>query len=125
MFQVRDPTNNYYQIFITYQYVSKFVLPSNQSMALFWSLDIKSLVKIKYFTYLVQFAFQYDVTNVTSYLDAVLRTTKFATNYTLSRLRQPVNKTEWLRHASPAVVNAFYNGLENSIGVYIRLLINS
>ncbi|XP_073976789.1 M13 family metallopeptidase neprilysin 2 isoform X3 [Rhodnius prolixus] len=58
---------------------------------------------------------KYDVTNVTSYLDAVLRTTKFATNYTLSRLRQPVNKTEWLRHASPAVVNAFYNGLENSI----------
>jgi hypothetical protein len=26
-----------------------------------------------------------------------------------------VNKTDWKRHANPAVVNAFYSSLENSI----------
>ncbi|KAK9500250.1 hypothetical protein O3M35_001543 [Rhynocoris fuscipes] len=64
---------------------------------------------------LAEFYQNYDVSNETSYLEAILKTTTFATNYSMSRLRKPVNKTEWLRHASPAVVNAFYNGLENSI----------
>uniref|UniRef100_A0A224X7X4 Putative m13 family peptidase n=1 Tax=Panstrongylus lignarius TaxID=156445 RepID=A0A224X7X4_9HEMI len=64
---------------------------------------------------LAEFYKDYDVSNVKSFLEAILKTTTFATNYTMTRLRQPVNKTEWLRHASPAVVNAFYNGLENSI----------
>lgn len=37
------------------------------------------------------------------------------TDYSFNKLRQPINKTEWLRHARPAIVNAFYSSLENSI----------
>merc|ERR1712179_263737 len=30
-------------------------------------------------------------------------------------LREKINKTDWVRHGNPAVVNAFYSPLENSI----------
>ena len=36
-------------------------------------------------------------------------------NYHWKKLREPVDKTDWKRHANPAVVNAFYSSLENSI----------
>ena len=39
----------------------------------------------------------------------------FGTNYAFSKLRENVNKTDWKRHGNPAVVNAFYSPLENSI----------
>ena len=39
----------------------------------------------------------------------------FGTNYAFSKLRQKVNKRAWERHGNPAVVNAFYSPLENSI----------
>ncbi|XP_049945688.1 neprilysin-2 isoform X2 [Schistocerca serialis cubense] len=51
----------------------------------------------------------------TLYLESVLNLTKFGTNYSFSRLRQPVNKTEWITHGRPAIVNAFYSSIENSI----------
>lgn len=44
-----------------------------------------------------------------------LRLRKFSTDFAYNRLRLPVNKTDWLTHAKPAVVNAFYSPLENSI----------
>lgn len=44
-----------------------------------------------------------------------LRLRKFKTDLKFSRLREPVNKTEWLEHSKVAVVNAFYSPLENSI----------
>jgi len=39
----------------------------------------------------------------------------FGTNYSFSQLREKVNKTDWVHHGRPAVVNAFYSPLENSI----------
>ena len=36
-------------------------------------------------------------------------------NYHWSKLREQVDKTDWKRHSNPAVVNAYYNALENSI----------
>merc|ERR1711997_1223939 len=44
-----------------------------------------------------------------------LNLTVFATNYSFGKLREKVNKTDWVRHGNPAVVNAFYSPLENSI----------
>lgn len=44
-----------------------------------------------------------------------LRLTVFATNRYFGKLREPVNKTDWETHSRPALVNAFYSGLENSI----------
>ena len=41
--------------------------------------------------------------------------TVFGTNYAFSKLREKVNKTDWVRHGNPAIVNAFYSPLENSI----------
>ena len=35
--------------------------------------------------------------------------------YHWSKLREKVDKTDWKRHANPAIVNAFYSSLENSI----------
>lgn len=36
-------------------------------------------------------------------------------SFGLKKLREPVNKTDWITHGRPAVVNAFYSPLENSI----------
>ncbi|CAG7818371.1 unnamed protein product, partial [Allacma fusca] len=50
-----------------------------------------------------------------SYLENVLNLTTFGTDYAYSKLRERVNKTDWISHGRPAVVNAFYAPLENSI----------
>jgi len=50
-----------------------------------------------------------------SYMENGLNMTIFGTNYAFSKLREKVNKTDWVRHGQPAVVNAFYSPLENSI----------
>ena len=39
----------------------------------------------------------------------------WSTNYHWKKLRETVDKTDWKRHANPAVVNAFYSSIENSI----------
>ena len=44
-----------------------------------------------------------------------LNMTVFGTNYAFSKLREKVNKTDWVRHGNPAIVNAFYSPIENSI----------
>lgn len=49
------------------------------------------------------------------YLESILNVTKFGMNYSFGRLRAKVNKTEWITHGRPAVVNAFYSSIENSI----------
>ncbi|XP_018915735.2 neprilysin-2 isoform X2 [Bemisia tabaci] len=50
-----------------------------------------------------------------NYLESILNLTKFGTDYSFSKLRLPVNKSEWITHGRPAVVNAFYSSIENSI----------
>lgn len=50
-----------------------------------------------------------------NYLESILNLTLFGTEYSFSKLRKPVNKTDWLSHARPAIVNAFYSSIENSI----------
>lgn len=52
------------------------------------------------------------------YLLNALRLNKFKAEYTLRELYMPVNKTDWLAHATPAMTNAFYSALENSIREY-------
>lgn len=39
----------------------------------------------------------------------------WSTAYHWKKLREKVNKTEWTRHSNPAVVNAYYSAIENSI----------
>ena len=39
----------------------------------------------------------------------------WSTNYAWKKLREKVDKTDWKRHGAPAVVNAFYSSIENSI----------
>ncbi|KAJ6635812.1 Neprilysin-2, partial [Pseudolycoriella hygida] len=53
--------------------------------------------------------------NPDTYLESVLRMNVFGTDYSFSKLRLPVNKTDWATHARPAIVNAFYSSIENSI----------
>ena len=50
-----------------------------------------------------------------AYLGNALNMTVFGTNYAFSKLREKVNKTDWVRHGRHAGVNAFYSPLENSI----------
>ncbi|XP_058117958.1 neprilysin-2-like [Anopheles ziemanni] len=50
-----------------------------------------------------------------TYLNAILLTFKFDTTTENKRLRLPVNKTDWVDHSKSAVVNAYYNSIENSI----------
>lgn len=49
------------------------------------------------------------------YLESILKINIFGTNRAFNKLREPVNKTDWITHAKPAVVNAFYSSIENSI----------
>ncbi|EFX78953.1 hypothetical protein DAPPUDRAFT_245515 [Daphnia pulex] len=51
----------------------------------------------------------------TDYLRNALNLTVFGTNYAFKKLRESVNKTDWISHGRPAVVNAYYSPLENSI----------
>lgn len=53
--------------------------------------------------------------NDDEYLLNALRLNRFKTEMALSELYEPVNKTEWVSHATPAMTNAFYSALENSI----------
>ncbi|XP_023172900.2 neprilysin-2 isoform X2 [Drosophila hydei] len=53
--------------------------------------------------------------NPDAYFESFLNMNIFGTDYSFNKLRLPVNKTDWVRHARPAIVNAFYSSLENSI----------
>ena len=50
-----------------------------------------------------------------TYLENELNMQIFGGKYEFKKLREKVNKTDWINHGSPAVVNAFYSFLENSI----------
>ncbi|KAJ6635281.1 Neprilysin-2 [Pseudolycoriella hygida] len=49
------------------------------------------------------------------YLESHLKINVFTTNKIYEKLREPVNKGEWIRHAKPAQANAYYSAIENSI----------
>lgn len=53
--------------------------------------------------------------NEDEYLLNALRLNKFRTETMLHELYEPVDKTDWIAHATPAMTNAFYSALENSI----------
>ena len=58
-----------------------------------------------------------------NYLGSILNLTLFGTEYAFTKLRKPVNKTDWVSHGRPAVVNAFYSSIENSIRKLFCILI--
>lgn len=49
------------------------------------------------------------------YVQSILNLTFFGLEYSFSRLRKPVNKSDWISHGRPAIVNAYYSSIENSI----------
>jgi len=49
------------------------------------------------------------------YFGSVLRLAKFGCDRNFEKLHAPVNKSDWVTHGRAAVVNAFYNLVENSI----------
>lgn len=51
-----------------------------------------------------------------------LRLSVFDDDYTYGQLRKAVNKTDWVTHSKPALVNALYSSLENSIRKLWRLV---
>ena len=53
------------------------------------------------------------------YFESILNIGKFGTDRSFKKLREPVNKTEWINHAGAAVVNAYYSPNKNSIGELI------
>lgn len=53
--------------------------------------------------------------NENEYLMNALRLNKFKTDKMLRELYEPVDKNDWVVHATPAMTNAFYSALENSI----------
>jgi len=55
-----------------------------------------------------------EVTNNTFYQNSI-NMGKWSIKYSWSKLRDQIDKTDWKRHANPAVVNAYYSGIENSI----------
>lgn len=65
-------------------------------------------------TKLEQFYRELDI-DENEYLFNALAMHKFKVDYMFRELYTPVNKTEWISHATPAMTNAFYSALENSI----------
>lgn len=61
--------------------------------------------------------------NSNNYLQSVLNMNVFGTDYAFNKLRKPVNKTDWVTHARPAIVNAFYSSIENSIRKFAYLIL--
>lgn len=53
--------------------------------------------------------------NEKSFFDSVMNITKFEVQKVVKNYRKPVNKTNWEEHAHVAIINAFYNPVENSI----------
>lgn len=56
-----------------------------------------------------------------NYLESVLKINQFYNDYAFNQLRKPVNKTDWVQHAAPTYINAFYSFEENSIGLTVFL----
>jgi len=50
------------------------------------------------------------------YFESILNVNKFGTYRSFKKLREPVNKTEWISHSGAAIVNAYYSPNKNSIG---------
>lgn len=65
-------------------------------------------------TYLEEFYGSLEMKDDEYFLNA-LRLNKFKTERALRELYEPVDKMSWLTHATPAMTNAFYSALENSI----------
>jgi len=63
--------------------------------------------------------------NENKYLESILSVNIFGTDRAFKKLREPVNKTDWVTHSKPAVVNAFYSSIENSIRKFSASLIAS
>ncbi|XP_070498436.1 neprilysin-2-like [Chironomus tepperi] len=49
------------------------------------------------------------------YLESILSINEFETDREFQKLREAVNKTDWVKQSNQAQVNAFYSSLENSI----------
>lgn len=62
--------------------------------------------------YYADFDVEIDVAN---YYDTILKLGIASTTFSLNRLRQPVDKDDWASFVTPAIVNAFYSSLENTI----------
>ncbi|GIY26780.1 neprilysin-2 [Caerostris darwini] len=60
-----------------------------------------------------------------SYFDNIMSLRRWSTDYAFTQLRKPNIRGEWKKHARAAVVNAFYNALENSIEFPAGILQNS
>lgn len=60
-----------------------------------------------------------------NYFQNIMRLRKWSTDYAFSQLRKPNIRGEWKKHARAAVVNAFYNSLENSIEFPAGILQNA
>ncbi|XP_042901081.1 neprilysin-2 isoform X3 [Parasteatoda tepidariorum] len=60
-----------------------------------------------------------------SYFENIMSLRRWSTDYAFSQLRKPNIKGEWKKHARAAVVNAFYNALENSIEFPAGILQNA
>ena len=50
------------------------------------------------------------------YFESILSVNKFGTYRSFKKLREPVNKTDWISHSGAAIVNAYYSPNKNSIG---------
>ncbi|XP_011689069.1 PREDICTED: membrane metallo-endopeptidase-like 1 [Wasmannia auropunctata] len=53
--------------------------------------------------------------SIDNYLENIYNLSTFERNFLFSRLRQPVNKTEWINYGAPAVINAYSLLNKNSI----------
>lgn len=50
-----------------------------------------------------------------TFLENILDIQKYFADFEFNRLRDLFNKTDWIDHAKPADVNAYYSGIENNI----------
>jgi membrane metallo-endopeptidase-like protein 1 len=56
-----------------------------------------------------------------NFMGNILNITKSATRFALSKLRKPIIPDDWITIGKPAVINAFYNPMHNSIRKLLNL----
>lgn len=60
--------------------------------------------------------------NATNYLQSAIDIDNHSKTYACARFHKPVNRTDWIDHASSIYVNANYNGKTNSIQIIAAML---
>ncbi|XP_057330914.1 neprilysin-2-like [Microplitis mediator] len=115
MEMVSDIRNQFNKILQSVDWMDEETRKSALEKAASLASHIAYPTELLYDTELEKFYNNLEFDENASYLKNVLNASLYGVEYSISQFRKPVNKSDWISHGRPAVVNAFYSSIENSI----------